>query len=148
MTAMDKRDDITGGMTARQRLHYRFFHDQAMQFDYDLRHAIWIRHVLPDEWRQEMRSEPVKGKTRVTLRLDEDLVRFFRAFGPGWQTRLNTVVRAYVKARLAGILDEPDGVMSMTRGLSRRPGFGTFERVAQGLDPWGEETDGNGGPAE
>ncbi len=136
---MDKRDDITTGLTARQKLQYRFFHDQAMQFDYDLRHAIWGRRLLPEEWRRAFEAEPVKGKTRVTLRLDEDLVRFFRAFGPGWQGVLNRVVRAFVKARLAGILDEPGGMAAMTRGLSRRPGWGTFEKLVQGRDPWAED---------
>lgn len=32
-------------------------------------------------------------KTRVTLRLDTDIVEYFRDNGPGWQTRINRTLR-------------------------------------------------------
>ena len=35
-------------------------------------------------------------KQRVTLRLDEDVVAALRASGPGWQTRVNAVLREWV----------------------------------------------------
>jgi uncharacterized protein (DUF4415 family) len=41
---------------------------------------------------------PQAGKTQLTLRLDSDLVDFFRATGKGYQTRMNAVLRAYVEA--------------------------------------------------
>src|SRR4051794_21395708 len=45
-------------------------------------------------------------KELVTLRLDRDLLNYFRATGPGWQTRINGVLRATIpkkgaKRRLA-----------------------------------------------
>jgi uncharacterized protein (DUF4415 family) len=39
------------------------------------------------------------GKARITLRLDRDVLEFFRRGGPGYQTRINAVLRAYVSAR-------------------------------------------------
>jgi uncharacterized protein (DUF4415 family) len=36
-------------------------------------------------------------KERIGLRLDSAVVRHFRATGPGWQTRINDVLAAYVK---------------------------------------------------
>ncbi len=36
-------------------------------------------------------------KVPVTMRLDAEVVRFFRAGGEGWQTRLNAFLAAYVK---------------------------------------------------
>jgi len=33
----------------------------------------------------------------VSLRLDSDVVDFFKAQGPGYQTRMNDVLRAYVE---------------------------------------------------
>jgi uncharacterized protein (DUF4415 family) len=35
------------------------------------------------------------GKKSVTIRLDEDMVKWFKAQGKGWQTRMNWVLRLY-----------------------------------------------------
>ena len=32
------------------------------------------------------------------MRIDEDVLAWFRAQGPGYQTRMNAVLRAYVEA--------------------------------------------------
>jgi len=37
-------------------------------------------------------------KQQVTLRLDPDIIEFFKADGLGYQTRINAVLRSYVKA--------------------------------------------------
>ena len=39
------------------------------------------------------------GKTSVHLRLDNDVVEWFRANGKGHLTRMNAVLRAYVEAQ-------------------------------------------------
>jgi uncharacterized protein (DUF4415 family) len=41
---------------------------------------------------------PAPGKTEVTMRLDSDVVDFFRREGRGYQTRMNAVLRAYMLA--------------------------------------------------
>jgi uncharacterized protein (DUF4415 family) len=41
-----------------------------------------------------------EAKTPVNIRLDADVVRFFRAGGAGYQTRINEVLKAFVAARL------------------------------------------------
>lgn len=38
-------------------------------------------------------------KESISIRLDGDVLRHFRATGPRWQTRINAVLRAYVKAK-------------------------------------------------
>lgn len=35
------------------------------------------------------------GKTSVTIRLDTDIVKWFKAQGKGWQTKMNWVLRLY-----------------------------------------------------
>lgn len=35
------------------------------------------------------------GKTSVTIRLDDDIVDWFRKQGKGWQTKMNWVLRLY-----------------------------------------------------
>ena len=37
-------------------------------------------------------------KRSVSIRLDEDVLAFFKAHGPGYQTRINAVLRAYMKS--------------------------------------------------
>ena len=37
-------------------------------------------------------------KVHISLRLDEDIVEFFKEEGPGYQSRMNAVLKAYVKA--------------------------------------------------
>jgi uncharacterized protein (DUF4415 family) len=39
---------------------------------------------------------PTSDKTRVTIRLDTDIVDYFKAQGRGYQTRINDVLKAYV----------------------------------------------------
>jgi len=37
-------------------------------------------------------------KRQVTLRIDPDIINYFKAGGQGYQTRINAVLRNYVKA--------------------------------------------------
>jgi uncharacterized protein (DUF4415 family) len=47
---------------------------------------------------ESLRRRP---KTLVSLRIDPDILEFFRAGGPGYQSRMNAVLRAYVEHRRA-----------------------------------------------
>ena len=37
-------------------------------------------------------------KTQMTIRVSNDVLEFFRASGPGWQTRMDDALREYVAA--------------------------------------------------
>jgi uncharacterized protein (DUF4415 family) len=50
-----------------------------------------------DFWKQARVVTP-RGKTSVHLRLDSDIVEWFKAHGKGHLTRMNAVLRAYVDA--------------------------------------------------
>jgi uncharacterized protein (DUF4415 family) len=39
--------------------------------------------------------EPPATKASVSLRLDRDVLEWFKAQGPGYQTRINNVLRAF-----------------------------------------------------
>lgn len=41
-------------------------------------------------------------KKLVSLRLDRDVIDFFKSQGKGYQTRMNAVLRAYMEAKKAG----------------------------------------------
>ena len=41
---------------------------------------------------------PVPPKTSISLRVDRDVLEWFKAQGPGYQTRINTILRAFKDA--------------------------------------------------
>lgn len=42
---------------------------------------------------------PARDKERITVRLDADMLDWFRRQGRGYQTRINAILRAYFEAR-------------------------------------------------
>ncbi|MDA8349889.1 MAG: BrnA antitoxin family protein [Pseudomonadota bacterium] len=44
------------------------------------------------------RGRPIGSgqKTQTTLRISKDVLEFFRATGPGWQTRMDNALKRYV----------------------------------------------------
>jgi uncharacterized protein (DUF4415 family) len=42
--------------------------------------------------------KPPPRKRQLTLRVDEDVLKWFRAQGRGYQTQINALLRAYVEA--------------------------------------------------
>ncbi len=42
--------------------------------------------------------KPVGRKTQVTLRIDEDVLSWFKKQGRGYQTRINSLLKAYKEA--------------------------------------------------
>jgi uncharacterized protein (DUF4415 family) len=42
--------------------------------------------------------KPVSPKTLLSLRIDADVVEWFRAQGAGYQSRMNALLRAYMEA--------------------------------------------------
>jgi uncharacterized protein (DUF4415 family) len=42
--------------------------------------------------------EPVVRKAQITLRIDADVLEWFRERGAGYQSRMNAVLRAYKRA--------------------------------------------------
>jgi uncharacterized protein (DUF4415 family) len=43
--------------------------------------------------------KPVARKKLLTLRIDSDVVEWYRGQGPGYQTRINALLRAYMRER-------------------------------------------------
>ena len=44
--------------------------------------------------------KPVPRKTAISLRVEQDVLDWFKAQGPGYQTRINAVLRAFRDASL------------------------------------------------
>jgi len=54
---------------------------------------------LPEGWEDTVIIGLPPGKQAVKLRIDRDVLEWFRGTGKGYQTRMNNVLRAFVKAR-------------------------------------------------
>jgi uncharacterized protein (DUF4415 family) len=50
------------------------------------------------EWRQAVKGLPPL-KQHISIRLDADIVSWFRQTGRGYQTRINNVLRAFIESR-------------------------------------------------
>jgi uncharacterized protein (DUF4415 family) len=48
-------------------------------------------------WLAGARLVPAPAKEPISLRVDEDVLAWFKAQGRGWQTRMNAVLRAYAE---------------------------------------------------
>lgn len=50
-------------------------------------------------WATDLVFDVKEPKLAVSLRLDADVLRFFRGFGSGYQTRINEVLKSFMHAR-------------------------------------------------
>ena len=55
--------------------------------------------VASSEWFRRAKLLAPQPKMPVSMRLDKDVVKWCRARGRGYQTRINAVLRAYVESR-------------------------------------------------
>ena len=50
-------------------------------------------------WQSARLVMPTPRKEAISLRVDQDILDWFRAEGKGYQSRMNAVLRAYVESR-------------------------------------------------
>jgi len=55
-----------------------------------------VRHIVRGIVRRGLK--PVPGKASISLRVAADVLEWFRAQGPGYQTKINAVLRAFKDA--------------------------------------------------
>lgn len=87
-------------MTAKQARTEMMHELERLQQDLNTN---WLDQSLPKDWSGLEWDAPVdRHKTRVTLRLDSDMLRWFRKLGPGYGPRINRVLRIYWMGLLSG----------------------------------------------
>ena len=87
----------------RQAEHAEEYAALVAAFDADMvMHAAQSGEV-PDDWADVWRGR-TKDTVKLSIRVDEDVAKFFRSMGPGFGPRMNRVLRAFVVSRLAGFL--------------------------------------------
>jgi len=92
---MSKESTLKESLTDWKRL------DALQDEDIDLSDA---PEITPEMFakavvRRGLKSPP--SKQQITIRLDDDVLQWFRAQGEGYQTRINSLLRAYMEAHQA-----------------------------------------------
>jgi uncharacterized protein (DUF4415 family) len=78
-------------------------HDASVREDAEIDAAVagdpdWAEFEPIDRSKAEVVVPP--KKQAISIRLDQDLVDFFKKEGPGYQRRINAVLRGYMRERL------------------------------------------------
>ena len=93
-----KLGDVRGDRTDWKRVDALTDADiaQAIQDDPDAfeADAEWLRNAMV--------LRPATDKEPVTVRLDSDMLMWFRKQGRGYQTRINAILRSYYEAHRSG----------------------------------------------
>jgi len=90
--------------TARDRALTHYLHEVMARLEWDLHNTIELTGRIPAEWHDIAKAPPVPKQEKVNLRLEADVLKFFRSMGPGYGARINDVLRSYMYARLTGLL--------------------------------------------
>jgi uncharacterized protein (DUF4415 family) len=51
---------------------------------------------IPEAWYEAAEAVAPTSKKRLSLRIDSDVIDWFKQQGPGYQSRMNAVLRAFV----------------------------------------------------
>lgn len=63
------------------------------------RHAAEDDSLLPEGWEDTAIVGLPTRKEHINIRIDADVLRWFKNAGRGYQTRINNVLRAFVESR-------------------------------------------------
>lgn len=113
----------TEKMTRKQREHFGYLMDVLSQLEWDLHQPVVQRGRIPAEWRKIANARYPGKKQKVTFWVEEDVVRFFKKMGRGYTLRMNEVLVAFMRARLAGLIEGKDTLPEYQTppGIGRRP---------------------------
>ena len=96
--------------TGKEAAAYHHLAGTLRGLEEDLRWGLEGSPRIPAGWETILREVTAPVKVKMTIRLDADVVKFFRAMGTGHLPRINAVLRAFMLARLAGVLKGAEGV--------------------------------------
>jgi uncharacterized protein (DUF4415 family) len=117
-------------MTPRQRSHATYMLDVMQRLEWDFHHTIHKGRRIPAEWAEIARATPHQTKVKVTLDIEADVLKFFKTMGKGHGPRMNDVLKAYMHARIAGVIEGPDTIRQYhAEGGTDRPEWGDISRM-------------------
>lgn len=137
-------------MTRTERMNYHYMADAMRRFDWDMHQVILSERRVPAEWHEIALERGERRKVKVTLDIEEEVLKFFRSLGLGYGPRMALVLRAFMHARLAGVLKgaetmdylrAPGGRASEGAGArsGARPDWGATQAEMEALAPGSAE---------
>ncbi|MDS9467608.1 BrnA antitoxin family protein [Paracoccus sp. MBLB3053] len=127
---------MVGKAEEQRRVNYHYMADAMRMLEWDLHQRLMADLRIPEEWHEIARDKGERKKTRVTIRLDDEIARFFRSTGADWQPRLNRVLSVWMHARLAGMIRGAETMDYMKRRIEDgldgpRPRWGDLQRMEE-----------------
>lgn len=120
-------------MTPRQRSHATYLLDVMQRLEWDFHNAIHAAGRVPRAWDEIARETPHQTKHKITLDLESDVLKFFKSMGKGHGARINAVLKSYMHARLAGVVEGAETLATFQRNAATyddtRPAFGDVAKM-------------------
>ena len=118
--------------TPRQRAQMTYMMDVMRRLEWDLHNTIELTGRIPEEWHEIAKTTPRAAKVKVNLRLDGDVLKFFKSMGEGYGPRMNDVLKSFMHARLAGVIRGAETIahhrVRETLHDGPKPAFGDIDR--------------------
>ncbi len=96
--------------TKRERASYHYMAETMRALEFHLHERIDTSGRIPEEWHDIGKERGVQPKVKVNMWVEADVVRFFKGMGQGWSTRMAEVLRTFMHARLAGVVQGAEEV--------------------------------------
>ncbi len=110
MPRMSKADRI-----ARQGM-IRFLQQETLE-NSDL--SLELRDKVPLAWHTlEHDLDVEEPKTKITLRLDDSVAKFYRAMGPGYQARISRILALWANMKIGEALRVEEAVYARMKTLN------------------------------
>ena len=94
-------------LTKTQRGHVNHLIAAMRRFEWDMHMQVGRAGRIPPEW-QEIWQDRRPEREHVTARIDRDVMKMLRSMGPNVGGRINDILRAFVHARLSGLIEGDD----------------------------------------
>ncbi len=115
---------------ARQGM-IRFLNEEMLR-DSDV--SLQLREKVPEAWHTlEHDLDIDEPKTKITLRLDDSVAKFYRAMGPGYQARISRILALWANMKIGDALRSEEMLYAQMKKLNDDDD----KRMARGEAPLG-----------
>ena len=81
--------------------------------------SLELRDRVPEAWHTlEHDLDVEEPKTKITLRLDDSVARFYRAMGPGYQARISRILALWAHMKICDALRLEDAAYAQMKRLN------------------------------